>query len=294
MFELIGISPQALFGQLLLGLINGAFYALLSLGLAVIFGMLNIVNFAHGALYMMGAFCAWFLLQYGVGYWPALILAPIIIGVFGVIIERTMLNKLAGLDHLYGLLLTFGVALIIQGLFQNYFGSSGLPYAIPDLLKGGQNLGFMYLPNYRAWVIVFSLAICIATWFLIEKTKLGAYLRAATENPTLVRAFGVNVPLMITLTYGFGVALAALAGVLAAPINQVRPLMGADFIIVVFAVVVIGGMGSIMGSIVTGFTLGLIEGLTKVFYPEASNTVVFVIMAIVLMIKPAGLFGRNV
>ena len=294
MFELIGISPQALFGQLLLGLINGAFYALLSLGLAVIFGMLNIVNFAHGALYMMGAFCAWFLLQYGVGYWPALILAPIIIGVFGVIIERTMLNKLAGLDHLYGLLLTFGVALIIQGLFQNYFGSSGLPYAIPDLLKGGQNLGFMYLPNYRAWVIVFSLAICIATWFLIEKTKLGAYLRAATENPTLVRAFGVNVPLMITLTYGFGVALAALAGVLAAPINQVRPLMGADFIIVVFAVVVIGGMGSIMGSIVTGFALGLIEGLTKVFYPEASNTVVFVIMAIVLLIKPAGLFGRNV
>jgi branched-chain amino acid transport system permease protein len=294
MFELLGISPQALFGQLLLGLINGAFYALLSLGLAVIFGMLNIVNFAHGALYMMGAFCAWFLLQYGVGYWPALILAPIIIGVFGVIIERTMLNKLAGLDHLYGLLLTFGVALIIQGLFQNYFGSSGLPYAIPDLLKGGQNLGFMYLPNYRAWVIVFSLAICIATWFLIEKTKLGAYLRAATENPTLVRAFGVNVPLMITLTYGFGVALAALAGVLAAPINQVRPLMGADFIIVVFAVVVIGGMGSIMGSIVTGFALGLIEGLTKVFYPEASNTVVFVIMAIVLMIKPAGLFGRNV
>lgn len=294
MFELIGISPQALFGQLLLGLINGAFYALLSLGLAVIFGMLNIVNFAHGALYMMGAFCAWFLLNYaGIGYWPALILAPIVIGIFGVIIERTMLNRLANLDHLYGLLLTFGVALIVQGIFQNYFGSSGLPYAIPDLLKGGQNLGFMYLPNYRAWVIVFSLAVCLATWFLIEKTKLGAYLRAATENPTLVRAFGINVPLMITLTYGFGVALAALAGVLAAPINQVRPLMGADFIIVVFAVVVIGGMGSIMGSIVTGFTLGLIEGLTKVFYPEASNTVVFVIMAIVLLIKPAGLFGRT-
>ena len=291
---MFNISSQALFSQLLVGLINGSFYALLSLGLAVIFGMLNIINFAHGALYMMGAFCAWFLLQYGVGYWPALILAPIIIGLFGVIIERTMLNKLAGLDHLYGLLLTFGVALIVQGVFQNYFGSSGLPYAIPDLLKGGQNLGFMYLPNYRAWVIVFSLIICVATWFLIEKTKLGAYLRAATENPTLVRAFGVNVPLMITLTYGFGVALAALAGVLAAPINQVRPLMGADFIIVVFAVVVIGGMGSIMGSIVTGFTLGLIEGLTKVFYPEASNTVVFVIMAIVLMIKPAGLFGRNV
>jgi branched-chain amino acid transport system permease protein len=295
MFELIGISPQALFGQLLLGLINGAFYALLSLGLAVIFGMLNIVNFAHGALYMMGAFCAWFMLNYaGIGYWPALILAPLVIGLFGVIIERTMLQRLAGLDHLYGLLLTFGVALIVQGVFQNYFGSSGLPYAIPDLLKGGQNLGFMYLPNYRAWVIVFSLAVCLATWFLIEKTKLGAYLRAATENPTLVRAFGINVPLMITLTYGFGVALAALAGVLAAPINQVRPLMGADFIIVVFAVVVIGGMGSIMGSIVTGFALGLIEGLTKVFYPEASNTVVFVIMAIVLLIKPAGLFGRNV
>lgn len=295
MFELIGISPQALFGQLLLGLINGAFYALLSLGLAVIFGMLNIVNFAHGALYMMGAFCAWFLLNYaGIGYWPALILAPLIVGLFGVIIERTMLQRLANLDHLYGLLLTFGVALIVQGVFQNYFGSSGLPYAIPDLLKGGQNLGFMYLPNYRAWVIVFSLVVCLATWFLIEKTKLGAYLRAATENPTLVRAFGINVPLMITLTYGFGVALAALAGVLAAPINQVRPLMGADFIIVVFAVVVIGGMGSIMGSIVTGFALGLIEGLTKVFYPEASNTVVFVIMAIVLLIKPAGLFGRNV
>ena len=295
MFELLGISPQALFGQLLLGLINGAFYALLSLGLAVIFGMLNIVNFAHGALYMMGAFCAWFLLNYaGIGYWPALILAPLVIGLFGVIIERTMLQRLANLDHLYGLLLTFGVALIVQGVFQNYFGSSGLPYAIPDLLKGGQNLGFMYLPNYRAWVIVFSLVVCMATWFLIEKTKLGAYLRAATENPTLVRAFGINVPLMITLTYGFGVALAALAGVLAAPINQVRPLMGADFIIVVFAVVVIGGMGSIMGSIVTGFALGLIEGLTKVFYPEASNTVVFVIMAIVLLIKPAGLFGRNV
>ena len=295
MFELIGISPQALFGQLLLGLINGAFYALLSLGLAVIFGMLNIVNFAHGALYMMGAFCAWFMLNYaGIGYWPALILAPLVICLFGVIIERTMLQRLAGLDHLYGLLLTFGVALIVQGVFQNYFGSSGLPYAIPDLLKGGQNLGFMYLPNYRAWVIVFSLAVCLATWFLIEKTKLGAYLRAATENPTLVRAFGINVPLMITLTYGFGVALAALAGVLAAPINQVRPLLGADFIIVVFAVVVIGGMGSIMGSIVTGFALGLIEGLTKVFYPEASNTVVFVIMAIVLLIKPAGLFGRNV
>jgi branched-chain amino acid transport system permease protein len=289
-----GISTQALFGQLLLGLINGAFYALLSLGLAVIFGMLNIINFAHGALYMMGAFCAYFLLNYaGIGYWPALLLAPIIVGAVGMIIERTMLQRLAGLDHLYGLLLTFGLALIIQGVFQNYFGSSGLPYAIPPSLSGGQNLGFMFLPNYRAWVVVFSIAVCLATWFIIERTKIGAYLRAATENPTIVRAFGVNVPLMITLTYGFGIGLAALAGVLAAPINQVRPLMGADFIIVVFAVVVIGGMGSILGSIVTGFLLGLVEGLTKVFYPEASNTVVFVIMAIVLLIKPAGLFGRT-
>lgn len=294
MIQILGISSQALFGQLLLGLINGAFYALLSLGLAVIFGMLNIVNFAHGALYMMGAFFAYFLLNwFGIGYWPALLIAPLLVGVFGVIIERTMLQRLAGLDHLYGLLLTFGVALIVQGVFQYQYGSSGLPYDIPDSLKGGKNLGFMYLPNYRAWVVIFSLIVCLATWFVIEKTKLGAYLRAATENPTIVRAFGVNVPLMITLTYGFGVALAALAGVLAAPINQVRPLMGADFIIVVFAVVVIGGMGSIMGSILTGFMLGLVEGLTKVFYPEASNTVVFVIMAIVLLIKPAGLFGRT-
>jgi branched-chain amino acid transport system permease protein len=294
MFAALGISPQALFGQLLLGLINGAFYALLSLGLAVIFGMLNIVNFAHGALYMMGAFCAYFLLNLaGLNYWWALILTPLIMGVFGALIERVLLKRIAGLDHLYGLLLTFGLALIIQGLFQNYFGSSGLPYAIPVALSGGHNLGFMFLPNYRAWVVAFSLLVCLATWFMIEKTKLGAYLRAATENPSLVRAFGINVPRMITLTYGFGVALAALAGVLAAPINQVRPLMGADFIIVVFAVVVIGGMGSIMGSIITGFALGIIEGLTKVFYPEASNTVVFVIMAIVLLIKPAGLFGRT-
>jgi len=294
MIPLLNIPTQALFGQLLLGLINGAFYALLSLGLAVIFGMLNIVNFAHGALYMVGAFVAYFLLNLaGLGYWWALILAPILVGFVGVVIERTMLQRLSGLDHLYGLLLTFGLALIIQGLFQNYFGSSGLPYEIPDLLKGGKNLGFMYLPNYRAWVVIFSIVICLGTWYAIEKTKLGAYLRAATENPTLVRAFGVNVPLMITLTYGFGVGLAALAGVLSAPINQVRPLMGADFIIVVFAVVVIGGMGSIMGSIVTGFLLGVVEGLTKVFYPEASNTVVFVIMAIVLLIKPAGLFGRT-
>ncbi len=291
---MFNISTQALFAQLLIGLINGSFYALLSLGLAVIFGMLNIINFAHGALYMMGAFCAYFLLNFaGLGYWWALVLTPIIMGAFGMFLERTMLHRLAGLDHLYGLLLTFGLALIFQGLFQNYFGSSGLPYAIPQELTGAQNLGFMFLPNYRAWVVVFSLAICLATWFAIEKTKLGAYLRAATENPTLVRAMGVNVPRMITLTYGFGVALAAIAGVLAAPINQVRPLMGADLIIVVFAVVVIGGMGSIMGSIVTGFALGLIEGLTKVFYPEASNTVVFVIMAIVLLVKPAGLFGRK-
>ena len=285
---------QALYGQLLIGLINGAFYALLSLGLAVIFGMLNIINFAHGALYMMGAFCAYFLLNVlGLNYWYALVLAPLAVGILGMIIERTMLQWLAGLDHLYGLLLTFGLALIIQGIFQNNFGSSGLPYAIPPQLTGGQNLGFMFLPNYRAWVIVFSLVICIATWFVIERTRLGAYLRAATENPTLVRAFGINVPRMITLTYGFGVALAALAGVLAAPINQVRPLMGADFIIVVCAVVVIGGMGSIMGSIVTGFGLGLVEGLTKYFYPEASNTVVFVVMAIVLAFRPAGLFGRT-
>jgi branched-chain amino acid transport system permease protein len=288
-----GVAPQALFSQLLIGLINGSFYALLSLGLAVIFGLLNIINFTHGAQYMMGAFVAWFLLQYGgLGYWWALVLAPVAIGLFGILVERTMLKRLYHLDHLYGLLLTFGLALIIQGLFQNEFGSSGLPYAIPTQLQGGQNLGFMFLPNYRAWVIVFSLAVCLATWYVIERTKLGAYLRAATENPTLVRAFGINVPRMITLTYGFGVGLAALAGVLAAPIYQVRPLMGADFIIVVFAVVVIGGMGSIMGSIVTGFLLGIVEGLTKVFYPEASNTVIFIIMALVLLVKPAGLFGR--
>ncbi|HEX3180712.1 MAG TPA: branched-chain amino acid ABC transporter permease [Beijerinckiaceae bacterium] len=294
MIPLLGISTQALFGQLLLGLINGAFYALLSLGLAVIFGMLNIINFAHGALYMVGAFCAYFLLNLlGLNYWFALIISPLVVGLLGIVIERTMLQRLAGLDHLYGLLLTFGLALIIQGVFQNYFGSSGLPYAIPRELTGGTNLGFMFLPNYRGWVIIFSLIVCLATWFMIEKTRLGAYLRAATENPALVRAFGINVPRMVTLTYGFGVALAALAGVLAAPINQVRPLMGADFIIVVFAVVVIGGMGSIMGSIVTGFMLGLIEGLTKVFYPEASNTVIFVIMAIVLLVRPAGLFGRT-
>jgi branched-chain amino acid transport system permease protein len=294
MTTVFGVPTQALFGQLLIGLINGSFYAMLSLGLSVIFGLLNIINFAHGAQYMMGAFAAYFLLQWaGLGYWWALLIAPLVVGLFGVVLERTMLKRLYQLDHLYGLLLTFGLALIIQGLFRNEFGSSGLPYAIPRQLEGGQSLGFMFLPNYRAWVVVLSLAVCLATWYVIERTKLGSYLRAATENPALVQAFGVNVPRMITLTYGFGVALAALAGVLAAPIYQVNPLMGADLIIVVFAVVVIGGMGSIMGSIVTGFALGVIEGLTKVFYPEASNTVIFVIMAVVLLIKPAGLFGRE-
>ena len=294
MFEIFGIPSSALFGQLLIGLINGSFYALLSLGLAVIFGMLNIINFAHGAQYMMGAFVAFFLLQYaGINYWLALVIAPLMVGAFGVVIERLFLQWLYKLDHLYGLLLTFGIALIVEGLFRNQFGSSGLPYRVPDALQGGQNLGFMFLPNYRAWVVVFSLVVCLTTWFVIERTKLGSYLRAATENPTLVRAFGINVPRMITLTYGFGVALAALAGVMAAPIYNVSPQMGAHLIIVVFAVVVIGGMGSILGAIVTGFGLGVIEGLTKVFFPEASNTVIFVIMAIVLLIRPAGLFGRR-
>ncbi len=294
MFEIFGISSYSLFAQLLVGLINGSFYALLSLGLAVIFGMLNIINFTHGAQYMMGAFAAFFLLQYaGLGYWGALIVAPIVVGITGVVIERAFLQWLYKLDHLYGLLLTFGLALVIEGMFRNYFGSSGQPYQMPESLTGGQNLGFMYLPNYRAWVIIFSLVVCFSTWFVIERTKLGSYLRAATENPTLVRAFGINVPRMITLTYGFGVGLAALAGVMAAPIYNVSPQMGADLIIVVFAVVVIGGMGSIMGSIVTGFGLGIIEGLTKVFFPEASSTVIFVIMAIVLLIRPAGLFGRR-
>ena len=292
--EIFGIPTQALFGQLLIGLINGSFYALLSLGLAVIFGLLNIINFTHGAQYMMGAFCAYFLFtRLGIGYWWALAIAPLAVGLVGMVIERLMLARLYKLDHLYGLLLTFGLALIIQGLFRNEYGTSGIPYAMPQELSGGRNLGFMFLPNYRAWVILASIVMCFATWFVIEKTKLGAYLRAATENPELVQAFGINVPRMITLTYGFGVALAAFAGVMAAPIYQVNPLMGADLIIVVFAVVVIGGMGSIMGSIVTGFALGLIEGLTKVFYPEASNTVIFIIMAIVLMIKPAGLFGTQ-
>jgi len=281
MLELLGISPQALFGQLLIGLINGSFYALLSLGLAVIFGMLNIINFTHGAQYMLGAFAAYFLLQYaGLGYWWALVLAPVLVGITGVIIERLFLQWLYKLDHLYGLLLTFGLALIIEGTFRNFFGSSGLPYSVPSQLTGGQNLGFMFLPNYRGWVVVFSLVVCLTTWFVIER-------------PTLVRAFGINVPRMITLTYGFGVALAALAGVMAAPIYSVSPQMGSNLIIVVFAVVVIGGMGSIMGAIVTGFGLGVIEGLTKVFFPEASNTVIFIVMAIVLLIRPAGLFGRT-
>jgi branched-chain amino acid transport system permease protein len=278
----------------LLGLINGSFYALLSLGLAVIFGMLNIINFTHGAQYMMGAFAAYFLLQYfGVNYFAALVIAPIAVAITGIIIERLFLRWLYHLDHLYGLLLTFGLALIIQGLFRQQYGSSGLPYQVPETLQGGRNLGFMFLPNYRAWVVIFSIVVCLATWYMIERTKLGAYLRAATENPTIVRSFGINVPRMITLTYGFGVGLAALAGVMAAPIYSVNPLMGADIIIVVFAVVVIGGMGSIMGAILTGFALGVVEGLTKVFFPEASNTVIFVIMAIVLLIRPAGLFGRT-
>jgi branched-chain amino acid transport system permease protein len=293
MFEIFGIPSQALFGQLLIGLINGSFYALLSLGLAVIFGMLNIINFTHGAQYMLGAFGAFFLLQYaGLGYWWALLISPLAVGITGIMIERLFLQWLYKLDHLYGLLLTFGLALIIEGMFRNFFGSSGLPYSVPRELLGGQNLGFMFLPNYRGWVVVFSLVVCLSVWFVIEWTKLGSYLRAATENPTLVRAFGINVPRMITLTYGFGVALAALAGVMAAPIYNVSPQMGSNLIIVVFAVVVIGGMGSILGAVVTGFGLGVIEGLTKVFFPEASNTVIFIIMAIVLLIRPAGLFGR--
>jgi branched-chain amino acid transport system permease protein len=294
MFEIFGVPSQALFGQLLLGLINGSFYALLSLGLAVIFGMLNIINFTHGAQYMMGAFAAFLLLRHvDIGYWPALIVVPVIIGVTGVVIERLFLKRIQKLDHLYGLILTFGLALIIEGLFRNYYGSSGQPYGVPESLQGGRNLGFMFLPNYRAWVIAFSLVVCLGTWFAIERTRLGSYLRAATENPALVRAFGINVPRMVTLTYGFGVGLAGLAGVMAAPIYNVSPQMGSDIIIVVFAVVVIGGMGSIMGAIVTGFMLGIVEGLTKVFFPEASNTVIFMIMIIVLLVRPAGLFGRS-
>jgi len=290
----IAMPPAPLFfAQLLVGLINGAFYAILSLGLAVIFGLLNIINFTHGAQYMLGAFGAWFLLTFlGIGYWPALIIAPIAVGIVGVAIERLFLRRIRGLDHLYGLLLTFGLALVIDGVFRQKYGSSGLPYTIPDELQGAQNLGFMFLPIYRAWVIVASLVVCLATWFVIERTRLGAHLRAATENPALVQAFGIDVPRLVTLTYGGGAALAAFAGVLAAPIYQVSPLMGSNIIIVVFAVVVIGGMGSILGAIVSGFALGLIEGLTKVFYPEASSTVIFVIMVLVLLVKPTGLFGR--
>ena len=291
--NVLGIPAPLLFGQLLLGLINGAFYAMLSLGLAVIFGLLNIINFTHGAQFMMGAFVAWMLLNWlGLGYWWALLLAPLIVGATGVIIERTMISRLYKLDHLYGLLLTFGIGLMIEGVFRNEFGSSGLPYRIPAELQGAWDLGFMFMPIYRGWVVVFALVCCLATWLVIEKTRLGAYLRAATENAALVQAFGVNVPRMITLTYGAGVALAALAGVLAAPIYSVNPQMGTNLIIIVFAVVVIGGMGSILGSVLTGFGLGIIEGMTKVFWPEASSTVIFVIMAIVLLTRPAGLFGR--
>jgi len=292
--EIFGIPHQAFLGQLLLGLVNGAFYALLSLGLAVIFGLLGIVNFAHGALYMLGAFAAWIMLdQFGINYWWALLLAPLIVGVLGVVIERLFLKHLYKLDPLYGLLLTFGLALIAEGIFRELYGVSGQPYNVPELLSGATNLGFMVLPNYRAWVVLVSLGVCLGTWYLIERTRLGAYLRAGTENAALVQAFGINVPLMVMLTYGAGAALAALAGVLAAPIIQVNPLMGSNLIIVVFAVVVIGGMGSIMGSILTGLGLGVIEGLTRVFYPEASSIVVFVIMVIVLMIRPAGLFGKE-
>ena len=285
---------SALLGQLLLGLVNGSFYAMLSLGLAVIFGLLNVINFAHGALYMMGAFLAWIGLNYfGINYWVMLIVAPILVGLFGIIIEKTMLQWLYRLDHLYGLLLTFGITLMLEGIFRSFYGVSGQPFSVPSQLAGATDLGFMILPNYRAWVVFASILVCLMTWFVIEKTRLGAYLRAGTENPKMVEAFGINVPLMVTLTYGFGVALAGFAGVLAAPVLQVSPLMGSNLIIVVFAVVVIGGMGSILGSILTGLGLGVIEGLTKVFYPELSATVVFIIMAIVLLIRPAGLFGRE-
>jgi len=292
--EIFGIPLQAFLGQLLLGLVNGSFYALLSLGLAVIFGLLGIVNFAHGALYMMGAYVAWIGLEhFGMNYWLALVVSPIVVGALALVIERTLLKQLYKIDPIYGLLLTFGLSLIAEGIFRDQFGVSGQQYAVPELLQGATNLGFMILPNYRAWVVLASLIVCFGTWFLIERTRLGSYLRAGTENPALVQAFGVNVPLMVMLTYAVGAGLAAVAGVLAAPVIQITPLMGSNLIIVVFAVVVIGGMGSILGSIVTGLLLGLIEGLTKVFYPEASNIVVFVIMAIVLVIRPAGLFGRE-
>ena len=294
MTMIFGIPVQALLGQLLVGLINGSFYAMLSLGLAVIFGLLRIINFAHGALYMLGAFIGYLLLVHlGIGYWPALVIVPLAVGLFGMAVERAALSRLYRLDPLYGLLFTFGMALVIEGVFRFYYGVSGNPYTVPPLLAGGTNLGFMFLPNYRGWVVVASLIVCFGTWALVEKTRLGSYLRAATENPRLVQAFGVNVPLLLTLTYGLGSALAGLAGILAAPVYQVSPLMGSDLIIVVFAVVVVGGMGSILGAIVTGYMLGLAEGLTKVFYPEASNLVIFVIMAIVLLVRPAGLFGRD-
>ncbi|RMX02587.1 branched-chain amino acid ABC transporter permease [Corticibacter populi] len=292
--ELFGVSLPAILSQLLLGLVNGSFYAILSLGLAVIFGLLNVINFAHGALFMTGAVVTWMGLHYlGINYWAMLLLAPLVVGLLGIVLERLFLRWIYKLDHIYGLLLTLGLALLIEGGFRSAYGVSGLSYQTPALLQGGFNLGFMFMPKYRAWVVLASLLVCLFTWFMIEKTRLGAYLRAGTENPRLVEAFGINVPLMITLTYGFGVALAAFAGVLAAPIYQVSPLMGQNLIITVFAVVVIGGMGSIMGSIVTGLLLGVIEGLTRVFYPEASSTVVFVIMAIVLLIRPAGLFGKE-
>jgi len=293
--EIFGIPLQAFLGQLLLGLVNGAFYALLSLGLAVIFGLLGIVNFAHGALYMLGAFAAWIMLdQLGINYWAALILAPLVVGVIGVVIERLFLRHLYKLDEIYGLLLTFGLTLIAEGIFRELYGVSGQSYPVPELLSGATNLGFMVLPNYRAWVVLASLVVCLGTWYLIERTRLGAYLRAGTENAPLVQAFGINVPMMVMLTYGAGAALAALAGVLAAPIIQVNPLMGSNLIIIVFAVVVIGGMGSILGSVITGLGLGLVEGMTRVFYPEASSIVVFVVMVLVLMVRPAGLFGKEI
>ena len=294
MTVVFGVPLSVLFGQLLLGLINGSFYALLSLGLAIIFGLLRIINFAHGAQYMLGAFAAFIGLNYlGINYWMALLLSPLVIGLLGMGIERGLLRRIAGEDHLYGLLLTFGLALIVEGSFVKLFGVSGSPYPMPELLKGGHNLGFMFLPTYRGWVIVAALTVCFATWYMIERTRLGSYLRAGTENPKLMQAFGINVPLLVTLTYGYGVALAAFAGVLAAPIYAVTPGMGSNLLIVVFAVVVIGGMGSIMGAIVTGLAMGLIEGLTKVFYPEAANTVIFVIMVLVLLLRPAGLFGKE-
>jgi len=295
MLTIFGVPAAAMAGQLVLGLINGSFYAMLSMGLAIIFGLLNIANFAHGAQYMLGAFLAWMSLTYlGIGYWGALVLVPLAVGIIGILTERLLIARLKDADHLYGLLLTFGLALVLQGGFSIVYGSSGMPYEIPALLAGGQRLGFMYVPNYRIWVVVASLAVCSLTWFTIERTKLGSYMRAATENPGLSEAFGINVPLLVTLTYGIGTALAGFAGVLAAPIYQVNPIMGAELLIVVFAVVVVGGMGSIAGSIITGFALGLIEAVTKVYYPEGASLVIFVIMILVLMIKPAGIFGRTV